>query len=146
MPSSAALRFISATKRSSPPQWSARASAASLPEHSSRPYRSSSTVTRSPGFRYMEEPSAMCCWVTVTTSPRPPRSSTTKVVISLVVLAMSICRSGFFSYRTSPVSPSMRMAAVAEVSAAHAVGRHSSTITVTAVRIRLYTGSPSSLR
>ena len=88
----------------------------------------------------------MCCRVTVTTSPRPPRSSTTKVVISLVVLAMSICRSGFFSYRTSPVSPSMRMAAVAEVSAAHAVGRHSSTIAVTAVRIRLYTESPSSLR
>ena len=84
--------------------------------------------------------------LTFTVSDSSPASTATSAVRILVVLAMSICRSGFFSYRTSPVSPSMRMAAVAEVSAAHAVGRHSSTITVTAVRIRLYTGSPSSLR
>ena len=41
----------------------------------------------------------------------------------------------------SPIAQGLSMG-----TAAHAVGTHSSTITVTAVRIRLYTESPSSLR
>ena len=59
MPSAAALSFMAATKASRPPQQSASASAASLPLHSIRPYSSSSTVTTSPGLRYMEEPSTI---------------------------------------------------------------------------------------
>ena len=67
--------------------WSAAAARKVSPAHSS-----SSTVTRSPGLRYMEEPSVMCSCRTVTSSPGDARSSTTRAVMILVVLAMSIRR------------------------------------------------------
>ena len=97
MPSAAAFSFISATKGAAPPAHSVSASAASLPEHSSRPYSSSSTRTVSPGLRYMDEPSAMCACVTVMVSSRLACSSTTSAVMILVVLAISIRWSPFFS-------------------------------------------------
>ena len=97
MPSAAAFSFISATKGVSPPAHSVSASAASLPEQSSSPYSSSSTRTVSPALRYMEEPSAMWSGVTVITSSGAACSSTTSAVMILVVLAMSIWRSPFFS-------------------------------------------------
>lgn len=120
IPSSRARPFIRRTKEAVPPQWSARAAAASLPEHSSSPYSSSSTVTRSPGFKYMEEPSVMCSCRTVTSSPGDARSSTTRAVMILVVLAMSIRRLPLWSYSTCPVSASISTAAEALVDTPHA--------------------------
>ena len=69
---------------------------------------------------YMDEPSAIWSRVTVTVSSSPACSSTTSAVMILVVLAMSICSSPFFSYSTWPVSASSRTAAVAETSTASA--------------------------
>ena len=96
MPSAAAFSFINATKGSTPPAHSVTASAASFPEHSSKPYSSSSTVRHSPARRYMDDPSAMWAAVTVTVSDRCPCSNATNAVISLVVLAMSIRCPSFF--------------------------------------------------
>ena len=57
-PSVLALSFISSTKSAGfPPQKQAKATAASLPEDSMSPYSSSWTVSTSPSFRYMEDPS-----------------------------------------------------------------------------------------
>ena len=118
MPSSAAFSFIRATKGTAPPMHSVTASAASLPELNSSPYSSVSSVSFSPGRRYMDEPSAMWPPVTVISCCRPPCSSATSAVISLVVLAMSILFSPFLSYSSLPLSASIRTAAAAETSTA----------------------------
>ena len=149
MPKAAAFSFIRSTKGATPPAHSVSASAASLPEHSSSPYSSSSSVSLSPGRRYMEDPSAMWAAVTVMTCDGSPSSRATSAVISLVVLAMSIRLSPFFSYSTCPVSASIRTQAVAETSTASATaGMHVSTASAahSAAKIPRVTESPPHYR
>ena len=92
------------------------ATAASFPEHSSNPYSSVSSVSCSPTFRYMEDPSVYAASrETVTSSFRSPSRMATRAVRILVVLAISIFASAFCSYSTRPLSTSIRMAEDAEV-------------------------------
>ena len=62
----------------------------------------------------------MCSCRTVTSSPGDARSSTTRAVMILVVLAMSIRRLPLWSYSTCPVSASISTAAEALVDTPHA--------------------------
>ena len=76
----------------------AMATAASLPEHSSNPYSSVSSVRVSPSFRYMADPSVKAASrLTFTVSDSSPASTATNAVRILVVLAMSIFRSALCS-------------------------------------------------
>ncbi len=97
------------TKRSRPPQWSARAAPHRCRSQSSSPYRSSSP---SPGRRASDTWRSLRHVVRVTVTISPDRHAPApQGCHQLGVLAMSIC--GRDSFRTGPpVSPSMRMAAV----------------------------------
>ena len=117
MPISRAVAFMSFAKSSwLPLMCSAMATAASLPEQSSSPYSSVSSVSFSPTFRYMEEPSVYAAsQETVTTSFRSPSRIATRAVRILVVLAISIFASAFCSYNTRPLSTSIKIAEEADV-------------------------------
>ena len=122
MPMSRAVSFIRSANLSwLPLMCSAMATAASLPEHSSSPYSSVSSVSCSPTFRYMEDPSVYAASrETVTTSLRSPSRMATRAVRILVVLAIRIFASAFCSYSTRSLSTSTKMAADAEVLTAYA--------------------------
>ena len=79
------------------------ASAASLPEARSSPSSSSRSVYVSPARRCMEEPStAVHAGCTVIVRSGEASSNAVSAVMSLVVLAISIGSSAFFSARTAP--------------------------------------------
>ena len=121
-PSPVARAFICAAKASALPAIRiASASAASLPERSIIPYKSARSVTVSPAFKYMDDPSTpTACAGTLNSSSRWPYSHTSSPVMILVVLAMRLFSSAFFSYSTRPLCASSSTAHFAESEGAFA--------------------------
>ena len=89
----------------------ASATAASFPDRSISPYRSSRTVMRSPAFKYRLEPSTPAAsGGTETSRSKSPASQTRSPVMIFVVLAMRLRSSAFFSNSTRPEPASTKIA------------------------------------
>lgn len=105
-----------------PPTCIASAAAASFALSSIIAYKSSSTVSVSPGSIQTDDPSTpTASFGTVTISLKHAFSSATSAVIILVVLAIGKRSFAFFSYMSVPVSASMSIAARAETDGALAL-------------------------